>query len=62
MIDVVQSPIVRGKRKQGRAELIGWARAYDACIDCGTTERPHRARGRCKRCDDRWRYRDGGSV
>jgi hypothetical protein len=28
----------------------------DACIDCGTTERPHRAHGRCKRCDDCWRY------
>jgi hypothetical protein len=30
--------------------------AHDGCIDCGTTERPHRAHGRCKRCDDRWRY------
>src|SRR5262249_39809884 len=39
-------------RKQGR-----WASQFDACIDCGTTDRPHRAHGRCKRCDDRWRYR-----
>ena len=43
-----------GRRKQKRNEFT-WARDYDACIDCGTTERPHVAHGRCKRCDDRWR-------
>jgi len=29
-----------------------WARDYDACVVCGTTERPHAAKGRCRRCDD----------
>jgi hypothetical protein len=55
--------MARGKRQQG-AFLVSeggqrvsrWSAHYDACIDCGTTERPHRASGRCKRCDDRWRY------
>jgi hypothetical protein len=28
-----------------------------ACIDCGTTERPHFCRGRCRHCDRRWRAR-----
>lgn len=27
-----------------------WAKAYAACIDCGTTERPHKGGGRCERC------------
>jgi len=54
---IVQSPIARGQRKSGQTRPVRWARAYDACIDCGTMERPHRAHGRCKRCDDRWRYR-----
>lgn len=27
-----------------------WARAYDACRICGTTERPHYGQGRCANC------------
>jgi hypothetical protein len=30
-------------------------RKPDACIDCRTTDRPHFCRGRCRRCDLRWR-------
>jgi hypothetical protein len=55
----------RGKRRQGAFVVFSdenrraqWGPQSDACIDCGTTERPHRAHGRCKRCDDKWRYRD----
>lgn len=45
------------ERPKKSAHMPGrWATHYDACIDCGTTERPHRAHGRCNRCDDRWRY------
>lgn len=59
------TPVRRGKRREGAfviAEGSGevvkrWAKMHDCCIDCGTIERPHRAGGRCKRCDDRWRYR-----
>jgi len=32
-----------------------WARHYDACIRCGTNERPHDAHGMCKRCNERSR-------
>ena len=27
-----------------------WARKWDCCQGCGTTERPHKAKGLCKRC------------
>jgi len=43
--------------KPSSRNLAGrWARNYDACIDCSTSERPHIAHGRCKRCDDHRRY------
>ncbi len=29
-----------------------WSSKADACIDCGTTDRPHEGLGRCKRCYD----------
>lgn len=32
-----------------------WAREWDRCTDCGTTERKHRSGGRCDRCDHRHR-------
>lgn len=28
----------------------GWGNGFDCCQDCGTTERPHKARGRCNAC------------
>jgi hypothetical protein len=36
-------PSHRGGRKPSR------------CIDCGSNDEPHFCRGRCKRCDQRWR-------
>lgn len=27
-----------------------WAKKFDRCVDCGTTERKHLSRGRCTRC------------
>jgi uncharacterized paraquat-inducible protein A len=27
-----------------------WSRKYDKCLECGTTERPHYAKGLCARC------------
>ena len=53
--EIMHSPITRGQRRSGRLAPGRWAGDYDACIDCGTSERPHRAHGRCKRRDDRWR-------
>jgi hypothetical protein len=29
---------------------FAWSRNYPACQDCGTTDRPHFAKGRCERC------------
>ncbi len=31
----------------------GWARDYDSCQKCGTTERKHNAKGLCWKCYDR---------
>ena len=33
-----------------------WSLEYLACRGCGSTERPHQARGFCKRCHDRLYY------
>lgn len=51
----LHSPIERHRK---RDMPMRWAKRYDACVACGTSERPHRAKGRCKRCDDRWSYAD----
>jgi transposase len=61
--DLRKAPVRRGTRQQ-RGFIVSndenhparWGPKSDACIDCGTAERPRRAHGRCKRCDDRWRY------
>lgn len=39
----------RTNDKNGR-----WALKYDACIECGTTEHPHKQHGRCSLCHWRW--------
>lgn len=33
-----------------------WAVSFDACIDCGRTDRSPRAAGRCSACYPRYRY------
>ena len=43
-----------GRPKMPRTPRIRWSRAYAACVGCGTTERPHMARGRCNPCYMRW--------
>lgn len=42
-------------RRKSPPPLTRWAKFYDACIDCGTTERKHLAKGRCMTCDSRYR-------
>ena len=47
----------RGQRTQ--AGVWGVGRKPAACLGCGTTERPHRANGRCRACSAReYRARD----
>ncbi len=31
-----------------------WAKDYDRCTDCGTTEIDHMAKGKCKKCHNKW--------
>lgn len=31
-----------------------WSRDFERCIDCGTTKKPHSARGRCQTCASRY--------
>lgn len=45
---------VTGRMTKRRTDV--WSSNADACVDCGTTERPHEAKGRCHRCYIRWRY------
>lgn len=47
--------------KPGRKPLPPgkWSTTVDACIDCGTSERPHRSKERCQRCYT-WFIRHGG--
>jgi hypothetical protein len=34
-----------------------WAQKKEKkCIDCGTTKRPYHCKGRCQRCNSKWRY------
>lgn len=33
-----------------------WAKAYDCCIDCGTSERRHNSHGRCVNCYSKYRH------
>lgn len=39
--------------KDGLVVRKRWARDFDACVNCGTTERRHAAHGRCCLCRDR---------
>lgn len=41
--------VVAGSRNKG-----AWSREHTACCACGTTERPHHARGLCARCYMQW--------
>ncbi len=34
-----------------------WHPAYEACVDCGTTERPHNSKGRCSTCYGLYLYK-----
>jgi len=44
--------------KPGRATLVDrWAREYEACIECGRTDRKHAGHGRCFTCAARHRGR-----
>lgn len=45
------------RRQTGR-----WTADYDACTECGTTDRPHSGRGLCGRCDSRLRFRRSHGV
>jgi hypothetical protein len=45
--------------KRSGSQLNGrWSMSYEACVDCGRTDRKHAARGRCQACD--WTYRQKG--
>lgn len=50
--------VMPSQAEHARQHTLGarWARRYDSCTDCGTTERPHEAKGLCRPCYKRWRY------
>lgn len=52
------TPRVRGRRCYACLPLR-WAREYDHCQNCKTTESHHAGHGLCKRCTDTRRLRSG---
>lgn len=42
------------KLRHGKMALVKqgkrWATLFTACVDCGTSKKPHKAFGRCDRC------------
>lgn len=41
-----------GERRRSPAPLTRWSRKHDACVQCGRSDRKHKARGRCGPCYD----------
>lgn len=37
-------------QKAAKPSVAAWSRRHSSCIECGTTERSHAARGLCSRC------------
>jgi hypothetical protein len=29
---------------------MAWSKKHECCVECGTTDRPHKSRGRCEKC------------
>ncbi|HXI96322.1 MAG TPA: hypothetical protein VNG04_09355 [Candidatus Acidoferrum sp.] len=53
---VLQTPPPK-RAKSGPKPAGAWSLHHPRCIDCGTTDKPHVANGRCRVCDGRWRAR-----
>ena len=52
-------PPIAVPRLHGARPTAGrWARKYDACLECGLTDKPHASRGNCTGCDTRVRWRN----
>lgn len=50
-VQVEEAVTATAKLTAGASRHDGrWARDYDACIDCGTSERKHASKGRCQTC------------
>ena len=53
LVKVAGEPVASASRATAApAEGKRWARQFDACVTCGTTERKHASKGRCTRCND----------
>jgi hypothetical protein len=53
-IENVRRGALMGHGHGGSRPLGRWARHFDACIDCGRTDRRHALQGRCSACRRRW--------
>jgi len=50
----------RRQAKPVKVVYQGWSRYSAACVECGTTERPHEGKGLCKLCYyRRWKHHRG---
>lgn len=48
---------LHGNKRVREAMGRRWSWAHEECVECGTTEKPHYAKGRCVNCDSRMRAR-----
>lgn len=62
----LENLVVMGWREHGLLHkeaqpVLGrrWAQKYEACIDCGRTDREHYGRGRCSTCYNSWLLQHG---
>lgn len=53
--------LVKTIERERMVKPVRWARDYDACTECGTTDAPHKSKGLCRNCYMRQR-RGGGPV
>lgn len=39
------------KTRKTRKKMTRWSRLFDSCINCGTTDSPHKRKGLCNKCN-----------
>jgi hypothetical protein len=47
----------QGEHARLHIAINRWSRKHNACVECGTTDRPHAKGGRCRLCHARWTRR-----
>lgn len=57
-LEILSSAEHRRLHNSQRVCALGWARHYPCCVTCGTTDRPHIARGMCSPCYHKYKRQE----